>query len=76
MKPIEHLRDKIVYDVGTYDEALEWVSQIEKDEKNLELITRYLKKWYKQLAIDGCNSKSMVRNDIQYLLKVIENKKQ
>jgi phage-related protein len=31
--------------------------------------TKYLDKWNEQLGIDGVNSKGMVRNDIQYLIK-------
>lgn len=34
-----------------------------------EMIKRYLNKWQEQLGFDGCNSKGMVRNDIQHLLK-------
>lgn len=34
-----------------------------------EMIKRYLTKWQEQLGFDGCNSKGMVRNDIQHLLK-------
>ena len=41
----------------------------------LETIENYLKKWSQQLKISGVNSKSMVRNDIQYLLKEIQEEK-
>jgi len=37
--------------------------------KELQKARRYHIKWYEQLSIDGCNSKQMVRNDIQFLLK-------
>jgi hypothetical protein len=50
--------------------------QVLEDLENYDKIVPYLYKWYEQLAINGCNTKQMVRNDIQYLLKVIENKKQ
>jgi len=42
-----------------------------EDSKKLELILEYLIKWEEQLAVDGVNSKSMVRNDIGYLLKEV-----
>ena len=35
----------------------------------LNTIHRYLQKWETQLKIDGVNSKSMVLNDIKFLLK-------
>ena len=38
----------------------------------IETIDSYLKKWSQQLKISGVNSKAMVLNDIQFLLK--ENK--
>lgn len=37
--------------------------------KELQKARRYHIKWYEQLSIDGCNSKQMVRNDIQFLQK-------
>ena len=37
--------------------------------ERLEKLERYLDKWNEQLGIDGVNSKGMVRNDIQYLIK-------
>lgn len=40
----------------------------------IETIDSYLKKWSQQLKISGVNSKSMVLNDIQFLLKEKENK--
>ena len=36
----------------------------------LELLERYLIKWQQQLNVDGVNSKSMVLNDIQFLLNI------
>ena len=45
----------------------------EKALKNInEKIENHLKKWSQQLKISGVNSKSMVLNDIQYLLKKME----
>ena len=35
----------------------------------IQVIHRYLQKWSQQLKIDGVNSKSMVLNDIKFLLK-------
>lgn len=35
----------------------------------LKTIHSYLQKWSQQLKIDGVNSKSMVLNDIKFLLK-------
>ena len=41
---------------------------------NYCLLKSYLAKWKKQLQVEGVNSKSMVLNDIQYLLnEVIKN---
>lgn len=40
----------------------------------IETIDSYLKKWSQQLKISGVNSKAMVLNDIQFLLKEKENK--
>ena len=37
-----------------------------------EKMITYLEKWQEQLKIDGVNSKGMVANDIQYLLKEIK----
>ena len=42
---------------------------IEQDLTELEILKSYLPKWYEQLTIDGVNSKSMIRNDIQHLLQ-------
>ena len=39
------------------------------DSDRLIKLEKYLDKWSEQLAISGVNSKSMVRNDIQYLIK-------
>lgn len=39
--------------------------------KQANKIIRYLKKWDELLSHDGLNTKMMVRNDIQYLLKDI-----
>ena len=39
------------------------------DGDRLIKLEKYLDKWNEQLAISGVNSKSMVRNDIQYLIK-------
>ena len=46
---------------------------IEKDLKRLETLERYLVKWLELLQTDGINSKSMVINDIQFLLKEQDN---
>lgn len=40
----------------------------------LEKIKRKLRKWETLLSIDGANTKGMVRNDIQHLLKELEVK--
>lgn len=37
--------------------------------ERLEKLEKYLDKWNEQLGVSGVNSKSMVRNDIQYLIK-------
>ena len=51
-------------------EAIEYVkSKIER----LNRLENYLDKWNKQLGIDGVNSKSMVANDIQHLIKERNN---
>lgn len=42
---------------------------IEKALQRLEVLESYLVRWNDLLKIDGINSKSMVLNDIQYLLK-------
>ncbi len=39
------------------------------DSDRLIKLETYLDKWNEQLGIDGVNSKDMVRNDIQYLIK-------
>ena len=41
---------------------------IELNER-LEMLERYLDKWYELLKVDGYNTKQMVKNDIQFLIK-------
>lgn len=41
---------------------------IELNER-LEMLERYLDKWTELLAMDGFNTKQMVKNDIQFLIK-------
>ena len=50
-------------------------NQIEEKLKRADKLESYLQKWSKQLKIDGVNSKSMVLNDIQFLIKEGENEK-
>ena len=45
-----------------HEQLLGWLKELQK-------ARRYHIKWYEQLSIDGCNSKQMVRNDIQFLQK-------
>ncbi len=45
-----------------HEQLLSWLKELQK-------ARRYHIKWYEQLSIDGCNSKQMVRNDIQFLQK-------
>ena len=37
--------------------------------ERLEMLERYLDKWYELLKVDGYNTKQMVKNDIQFLIK-------
>ncbi len=48
---------------------LEMAKEIYEDLGKIKKVKKYLKKWFEQLGHDGLNTKSMVRNDIQYLLK-------
>lgn len=55
--------------------TLEAIEDVEKDLKRLDLIESYLDKWLHQLSKDGYNTKMMVLNDIQYLIKTRRDKK-
>lgn len=52
-------------------EAKECGNIIGKDLDKLDKVVSYLNRWDQLLAKDCINSKAMVRNDIQYLLKVV-----
>ena len=52
-----------------YEEELDYFETIEKI---LNRIESHLKRWYELLKTDGINSKLMVANDIQNILKEIE----
>ena len=43
----------------------------EKDD-TIKSLKEYLSKWNNMLQVDGVNSKSMVRNDIQHLLNKLK----
>lgn len=43
-------------------------------EEEINYLLRYLDKWEEWLGIDGSNTKSMVRNDIQYIKKLLAEK--
>lgn len=45
------------------------------DEEKLRLVKRYMTKWKKLLKMDCVNSKGMVRNDIDYVLKKLKEDK-
>lgn len=42
------------------------------EKEKLKFVKRYLVKWKKLLCVSGVNSKSMVKNDIQYVLNKIK----
>ena len=44
--------------------------------ETIERIVRYMKKWQIQLMQEGLNTKLMVKNDIDHLLRLIENEKE
>ncbi len=55
-------------------ELLDFYKTIKADLKRLKQLDKYLVKWKELLSHDGLNTKTMVRNDIQYLLKEKEGK--
>lgn len=42
---------------------------IKQKDDTIQALKEYLIKWNNMLQVDGVNSKSMVRNDIQHLLR-------
>ena len=67
--PNQELLDPVIEELLSLDLARDTLKA------NLRLIhkfRRYLYKWQKQLSQDGLNTKTMVKNDIQYLLKKFE----
>lgn len=56
---------------ATYNQDFDKEECLKSIENEFEKIKSYLEKWNEQLAVDGVNSKGMVRADIQYLLKEI-----
>jgi len=61
--------------LGVEDDTLtrEAIDYVKVKMERLERLENYLDKWNKQLSIDGVNSKSMVANDIQHLIKERNN---
>ena len=55
-------------------ELLDFFKTIKADLKRLDKLDKYLVKWQELLSHDGLNTKTMVRNDIQFLLKEKEGK--
>ena len=72
---IEFLEKQIKYfeSTGNKGDTYERLKEILKHLQELSSMICYLKKWNEQLQIDGVNSKGMVQNDIQYLLKKVGN---
>ena len=54
------------------NQAQEDLDYYESINKILNTIPSKLERWLELLQADGCNSKSMVMNDIQYLLKELK----
>lgn len=51
------------------NELLDFYITTKADLKRLKQLDNYLVKWQELLSHDGLNTKTMVRNDIQFLLK-------
>ena len=45
---------------------------IKEKDATIQNLKEYLNKWNNMLQVDGVNSKSMVRNDIQHLLNKLK----
>lgn len=74
MKSIDRIRKShkmAMQELGVEDDTItsKAIEDVESKLDRLDKIERYLDKWNKQLSIDGVNSKSMVANDIQHLIK-------
>ncbi len=58
-----------INDGATYKEEVETLKTIKVTLLKAQELESKLQRWYELLSTDGINSKQMVKNDIQYLLK-------